>query len=172
MDNFVSVIDKTIIIILFFIAGCLLQHISHELLHVFVGKKMGLTLNKIQWFTFHGGTKVFFDDEEQILELDKDIPKEWIYTNLAGIIGTTILAYLFCAVYFWLDIGYLKLFLWELGIIFLLTDSSYALVCSFGNCGDLFFVNKNLKSKRTLRCLSILLFVFNCFVTYFIWNHY
>ena len=59
MDNFVSAMDKTIIIILFFIVGCLLQHISHELLHVFVDKRMGLTLNKIQRFTFHGGTKVF-----------------------------------------------------------------------------------------------------------------
>ncbi len=163
---------KAIITILFLIVSCLLQHISHELLHVFVGKRMGLTLNKIQWFTFHGGTKVFFDGEEQILELDKDIPKEWIYTNLAGVIGTTILAYLFCAVYFLLDIGYLKLFMWELGMVFLLTDSSYALVCSFGNCGDLFSVNKNLKSKSTLRCLSVLLFVLNCFVAYILWTHY
>ena len=162
---------KAIIVILFFFVSCLLQHISHELLHVFVGKKMGLSLNRIQWFTYHGGTKIFFDGEEQILKLDKDIPKEWIYTNLAGIIGTTILAYLFCAGYFLLDIGYLKLFMWELGMVFLLTDSSYALVCSFGNCGDLYLVNKNLKRKSTLQCLSVLLFVVNCFAAYIIWSY-
>ena len=51
---------KTILIILFLMVSCLLQHISHELLHIFVGKKMGLSINKIQWFTYHGGTKVFF----------------------------------------------------------------------------------------------------------------
>ena len=160
---------KTIAVILFLIVSCLLQHISHELLHVFVGKKMGLKLHKIQWFTYHGGTKIFFDGEEQVLKLEKNIPKEWIYTNLAGIIGTTILAYLFCAVYFLLDIGYFKLFMWELGTVFLLTDSSYALICALSNCGDLFLVNKNLKRKSTLRCLTVFLFVFNCFLTYMIW---
>lgn len=162
---------KTIMIIIFLIISCLLQHVSHELLHIFVGKKMGFSINKIQWFTYHGGTKVFFDGEEQIVELEEDIPKEWIYMNLAGIIGTTIFAYLFCIVYFLLDIGYLKLFMWELATIFLLTDSSYALVCSFGNCGDLFLVNKNLKRKSTFRCLSVLLFVSNCFVTYIICHY-
>ena len=162
---------KTILIILFLMVSCLLQHISHELLHIFVGKKMGLSINKIQWFTYHGGTKVFFDGEEQILESDRDIPKEWIYMNLAGIIGTTIFAYLFCIIYFLLNIGYLKLFMWVLTTIFLLTDSSYALVCAFGNCGDFYLVNKKLKNKNILRCLSVLLFVFNCFLTYMIWNY-
>ena len=159
---------KTILIILFLIVSCLLQHISHELLHIFVGKKIGLSINKIQWFTYHGGTKVFFDGEEQIAELDKDIPSEWIYMNLAGITGTTILAYLFCAVYFLLDIGYLKLFIWELAMIFLLTDSSYALVCSFGNCGDFYLVNKKFNRKNLLRCLSVLIFIFNYTMSFII----
>lgn len=157
-----------IIVIIFLIVSCLLQHVSHELLHVFVGKMMGLSLNKIQWFTYHGGTKVFFDGEEQVAELDKDIPKEWIYMNLAGIIGTTILAYLFCVVYFFLDIGYLKLFIWELAMIFLLTDSGYALVCSFGNCGDFYMVNKKFNKKNLLRCLSVLIFIFNCVMAHII----
>ena len=159
---------KTILIILFLIVSCLLQHISHELLHIFVGKKMGLSINKIQWFTYHGGTKVFFDGEEQILESDRDIPKEWIYMNLAGIIGTTILAYIFCVLYFLLGVGYLKLFIWELAMIFLLTDSSYALVCSFGNCGDFYLVNKKYNRKNLLRCLSVLIFIFNCTMAYII----
>ena len=116
---------KTVVIIIFLMISCVLQHVSHELLHVFIGKKMGLSINKIQWFTYHGGTKVYFEGEEQVVELNRDIPKEWIYMNLAGIIGTTIFAYLFCAIYFLLDIGYLKLFMWELATIFLLTDSSY-----------------------------------------------
>lgn len=162
---------KTILIIVFLIISCLLQHFSHELLHVFVAKRMGLLVNKIQWFTYHGGTKVYIDGEEQVLELDRDIPKGWIYTNLAGIVGTTILAYLFCVVYFFLDIGYLKLFMWELAMIFLLTDSSYALVCSFGNCGDFYLVNKKFKSKNVLRCLSVLLFSFNCTMAFIIWNY-
>ena len=160
--------NKTIIMILFLIVSCLLQHISHELLHVFVGKKMGLSINRIQWFSYHGGTKIFFDGEEQMLELGKNIPKEWIYTNLAGIVGTTIFSYIFCAVYFLLDIGYLKLFIWELAMIFLLTDSSYALVCSFGNCGDFYLVNKKFNRKNLLRCLSVLIFIFNCTMSFII----
>ena len=78
---------KTILIILFLIVSCLLQHISHELLHIFVGKKMGLSINKIQWFTYHGGTKVFFDGEEQMLESDRDIPKEF---NIASSLSLKI----------------------------------------------------------------------------------
>ena len=163
--------QKAIVIIIFLLVSCVLQHVSHELLHVFVGKKMGLSINKIQWFTYHGGTKVFVEGEEQMIESDGDIPKEWIYMNLAGIIGTTIFSYLFCVIYFLLNIGYLKLFMWELATIFLLTDSSYALVCAFGNCGDFYLVNKKLKNKNILRCLSVLLFVFNCFLTYIIWNY-
>lgn len=163
--------QKAIIIIIFLLVSCVLQHVSHELLHVFVGKKLGLSIIKIQWFTYHGGTKVFFEGEEQVIESDEDIHKEWIYMNLAGIIGTTIFAYLFCVIYFLLNIGYLKLFMWVLATIFLLTDSSYALVCAFGNCGDFYLVNKKLKNKNILRCLSVLLFVFNCFLTYMIWNY-
>lgn len=159
---------KTILIILFLIVSCLLQHVSYEFLHVFGAKKMGLTIKKIQWFTCHGGTKVFIDGEEQILASDRDIPKEWIYMNLAGIIGTTILAYMFCVLYFLLGIGYLKLFIWELAMIFLLTDSSYALVCSFGNCGDFYLVNKKFNRKNLLRCLSVLIFIFNCTMSFII----
>lgn len=151
--------------------SCVLQHVSHELFHVFIGKKMGLLINKIHWVTYHGGTKIYFEGEEQIVKSDRDIPKEWIYTNLAGIIGTTIFAYLFCIIYFLIDIGYFKLFMWELTSVFLLTDSSYALVCSFGNCGDFYLVNKNLKRKMIIRYLSVLLFVLNCFMSYVIWNY-
>ncbi len=162
---------KTIVIILFFVVSCVLQHVLHELLHVYVGKKVGLSINRIQWLTYHGGTKVYFEGEEQVVELDRDIPKEWIYMNLAGIIGTTLFAYLFFVIYFSLNIGYLKLFMWELACVFLLTDSSYALVCSFGNCGDFYLINKKFNSKNILRCLSVLLFMFNCFLTFIIWNY-
>ena len=162
---------KTIIIVFFLIIGCLLQHVSHELLHVFVAKKTGLTVKRIQWFTYHGGTKVFIDGEEQILGSDGDVPKEWVYTNLAGIIGTTILAYIFCAIYFLLDVGYLKLFIWELAMIFLLTDSSYALICSFGNCGDFYLVNKKFNRINLLKCLSVLIFIINCTMAFIIYKY-
>ncbi len=69
---------KNVVVILFLIVSCVLQHVSHELLHVFSGKKLGLPINKIKWFTYHGGTKEYFEGDEQIVELDGDIPKEWI----------------------------------------------------------------------------------------------
>lgn len=162
---------KIIVVIVFLIISCILQHISHELFHVIAGKKLGLSLVKIQWFTYHGGTKVYFKGEDEVVQRDNNIPKEWVYMNLAGILGTTILAYFFGVIYFILDMGYMKLFMWVLATIFLLTDSSYALVCSFGDCGDFYLVNKYLRRKNTLKMLSLLIFIANCFLAFLIYKY-
>ena len=110
--------QKFLIIVIFMIVSTLLQHISHEMLHVIVGKYNGLKLIKIQWFTYHGGTKVFFEDEPNFTEKEVNISKEWMYMSAAGIVGTSILAYMLFILFNLLPLGYLKLFMWVLTIFF------------------------------------------------------
>ena len=49
--------EKVAIIILFIIISGLLQHIIHELLHIIVGKLLGLELLSVKWFSYHGERK-------------------------------------------------------------------------------------------------------------------
>ena len=103
------------ITILFVIVSALLQHITHEIFHIVVGKLVGLSLVSVKWFTFHGGTKVTFKGEEEIISCNNgSIPKEWIIENLAGIIGTTVMSYIFVIIYLILPTGYVKLLFWVL----------------------------------------------------------
>lgn len=155
--------QKFLIIVIFMIVSALLQHISHEMLHVIVGKYNGLKLIKIQWFTYHGGTKVFFEDEPNFTEKEVNISKEWMYMSAAGIVGTSILAYMLFILFNLLPLGYLKLFMWVLTIFFLLTDSGYAVVGSLGNFGDTYLVRKYFGiSRMKMTMISAILFLSNC----------
>ncbi len=98
----------------FFIIPALLQHVTHELMHVFVAKKQGLVVTKIQWFTYYGGTKVFIEGEDAVVNGEAPVTKAWVYMNAAEIFGTTLLAYVFCGIYLVAADGIFKLFLWEL----------------------------------------------------------
>ena len=154
-----------IIIILFIIISGLLQHIIHELLHIIVGKLLGLELLSVKWFTYHGGTKVTFKDEDIILSnRDDKIPKQWIIMNLAGIVGTTVLAYIFVLVYWVLPMGYLKLLFWVLSAMFLITDSLYSVISSFGNGGDLYLVNRFFNNSIYIKLISITTLIVNLMI--------
>ncbi len=162
---------RIVLIIIFFIISVLLQHVTHELMHVFVGKKQGFVITKIQWFTYHGGTKVFVEGEEEVVNGDVPITKAWVYMNAAGIFGTTLLAYVFWGIYLLFPMGYLKLFLWELAMVFLLTDCGYFLLCAFGDCGDMYLVNKYLGAKsKWIKVCAVAVFVMNCFMARLIWD--
>lgn len=69
---------RYIYIIAFLIGGVFLQHMIHELMHVFVARSQGLKVEKVQWFTYHGGTKVFIENEEKVLNGEMPITKQWI----------------------------------------------------------------------------------------------
>ena len=155
-----------IIIILFIIISGLLQHIIHELLHIIVGKLLGLELLSVKWFTYHGGTKVTFKDEDIILSnRDDKIPKQWIIMNLAGIVGTTVLAYIFVLVYWVLPMGYLKLLFWVLSAMFLITDSGYSVISSFGNNGgDLYLVKRFFNNSIYIKLISITTLIVNLMI--------
>ena len=157
--------EKVAIIILFIIISGLLQHIIHELLHIIVGKLLGLELLSVKWFSYHGGTKVTFKDEDIILSnRDDKIPKQWIIMNLAGIVGTTVLAYIFVLVYWVLTMGYLKLLFWVLSAMFLITDSGYSVISSFGNNGDLYLVNRFFNNSIYIKFISITTLVANLII--------
>lgn len=146
-----------------------IQHIVHELFHLIIGKLNGLKFIRIQWLTYHGGTKVFFEDEPDLSKESKNIPKKWVYMSAAGIVGTTALAYIFSVIYYFIPLGYCKLFMWVLSIFFLVTDSGYALLGSAGNFGDTYLIGKYFKlSRAQMTLLSLPLFIANICVLNFV----
>lgn len=162
---------RIFLIIIFFIISALLQHVTHELMHVFVAKKQGLVVTKIQWFTYYGGTKVFIEGEDAVVNGEAPVTKAWVYMNAAGIFGTTLLAYVFCGIYLVAADGIFKLFLWELAMVFLLTDCGYFLLCAFGDCGDMYLINRYLGTKsKWIKVCAVAVFVMNCFMARLIWN--
>ncbi len=146
-----------------------IQHVTHEILHLIVGKCFGLKFLRIQWLTYHGGTKVFFDNEPDLSAKTENISKKWVYMSAAGIIGTNILAYVFVLIYYLLPIGYCKLFIWVLSIFFLITDSGYAVLGSAGNFGDTYLIRKFHKWSRTkMTLISLPQFIINIFILCFV----
>lgn len=140
-------------------------------MHVFVAKKQGLVVTKIQWFTYYGGTKVFIEGEDAVVNGEAPVTKAWVYMNAAGIFGTTLLAYVFCGIYLVAADGIFKLFLWELAMVFLLTDCGYFLLCAFGDCGDMYLINRYLGTKsKWIKVCAVAVFVMNCSMARLIWN--
>jgi hypothetical protein len=151
-----------IIIAVFLVISGLMQHFTHELMHIIAGRLCGLSLVSVKWFGSHGGTKVTFEGEEEVLKrCGEGVPWEWVVMNIAGIAGTTALAYLFTAVYLLLPAGYAKLFFWVLSAMFLVTDAGYSVICAFGDCGDLYLVNRYLKKEKLMKLASVLLLALN-----------
>ena len=157
------------LIIVFLVISGLLQHIIHEMLHILVGKLLGLYVVSVNWLSYHGGTKITFKGEEKVINIsDENIPKKWIIMNLAGIIGTTLLAYIFVLIYSLLPKGYIKLFFWVLSAMFLVADSGYSVLCSFSKSGDLYLVSKYFKNSIYIKIISILLLTLNIIIFIFI----
>ena len=152
-----------IILLSLVLISALLCHITHELLHVLIGKICGLKLVSIEWFKYHGGTKVTFENEQEITDdSNSNIPKAWTWETLAGIAGNTLLAYFFIIVYSFMVSGYIKLFFWVMALMYLICDSGYAVLSAFSNSGDLYLVNKALGKRAYLtKILSVILLMIN-----------
>ena len=84
--------------------------------------------------------------------------------NLAGIIGTTSIAYIILLIYSLLPIGYIKLFFWVLSAMFLVTDSGYSVICSFSKSGDLYLVSKYFKNSIFIKIISISMLILNIMI--------
>ena len=145
---------KFFIIALFLIISVLIQHVTHELLHVLVGRLMGFKLKRIQWFSYYGGTRVFFENEPEISDDSSDIPKEWFLTSAAGIVGTTLLGYISVFIFAVIPTNLFRLFMWVLSIMLMLTD-----------CSDMCCIGKYLKwSRKKKTAVSLVLFIVNCII--------
>ena len=148
----------------------LLDHIIHELSHVFIGKMCGLKLKSIEWFRYRGGTKVTFDGEEKIIdENNHEVPKSWLYMNLAGMTATTLTGYILTVVFFMMPPSYIKLSIMTAAAMFLICDSGYAVFGAFNNCGDLYTINKYLGKRAYLsKIISVTVLIFDLTLFIFI----
>jgi hypothetical protein len=138
------------------------QHIIHEFSHVIAAKCMGIPVLKIQWLTYHGGTRIFYADEPD-LNNDKNIPKKWALISGAGFVVTNIFGY-FGAIVLW-NINnnaiyrLMNLVLTFFVLVFLMVDCIYFLLGSIFNFGDIIGVRAVLKISRRTAIIANIIFI-------------
>ena len=136
------------------------QHLLHELSHVAAARLFGVRVMRIQWLTYQGGTRVFYENEPDLTS--DNISKKWAVIAGAGFFTTTILGYLFTAAYFLVSNNILKICLCFFSIIFLLVDSLYFMIGSIGHFGDIVGIQKIMKIPQRLTILiCAILFLFH-----------
>lgn len=129
------------------LASCL-QHLIHEFSHVLAAMITGEKVTHIQWFTYHGGSRVFYENEPDLNT--ENINKKWIFIAGAGFLVTTLLGYLFTMLYFIVSNNWLKIILCLFAFIFIISDSLYFLIGSILNFGDVIGIRKTLKMPKWL----------------------
>ena len=142
------------------------QHLLHELSHVAAARLFGVRVMRIQWLTYQGGTRVFYENEPDFISDDisntsGSISKKWAVIAGAGFLTTTTLGYLFTAAYFLVPNSTLKIGLCFFSIVFLLVDSLYFMIGSIGHFGDIVGIQKIMKlpkSQTILICTLLFLF--------------
>lgn len=127
-----------------------LQHIVHECAHVFVAKLLGEKIKKIQWLTYHGGTRVFFENEPVF---NKSTSKKWAAIAAAGYVTTNVIGYCLIFVYHFAQNIFLKRFCCVAAIIFLIIDSLYFVLGSVGDFGDIIGIRKTLHIPKWVSIL-------------------
>jgi hypothetical protein len=158
---------RLISIVLAFIA-LLFQHIIHELSHVIAAKCVGINVLRIQWLTYHGGTRIFYADEPD-LNTDKDIHKKWVLISGAGFVVTNILGYIGAIVLWNLNntatYPLMNVLLTFFVLVFLTVDCTYFLLGSIFNFGDIIGVRTVLKmSRRTSIVVNLIIAILHFFI--------
>ena len=158
-------IKYVLVIALSLIALCV-QHIIHEYAHVLAALLFGERVSRIQWLTYHGGTRVFYENEP---DLDSpNIDRKWALISGAGFISTIVLGYLFLFSYFLVENTWVKTGLCFFAIIFLIVDSLYFAIGSIFDFGDILGVRKTLNMSKQLSVfLSVTVFLVHCAVVHF-----
>ena len=149
------------VVFIFALISLCLQHPLHEYAHVIVAKLLGEKVIRIQWLTYHGGTRVFYENEPSFETI---ISKKWALIAGAGYIVTNCLAYIFVYLYIILPFGLIKAFVCILSIVFLLCDSLYFVLGSIMNFGDIVGIQKTLKLPRWL-CIFLCFMIFTLNIT-------
>lgn len=147
-----------IIIFAFLIIGLYLQHLIHEYSHALVANLLGEKVLKIHWFTYRGGTRVFYENEP---DFKLQVKRKWAGIAGAGYITTNCLAYILVGVYMILQGGWLKVFVCVLSMIFLFLDSLYFTLGSIFGFGDIIGVRKafSLSKSSTIFFSSLVLLI-------------
>lgn len=146
---------------LIIIAG-LLQHIVHECGHMLTAIILGEKIVKVQWFTYHGGTRVFYENEP---DYNKNTAKKWAVIAFGGYIATNIAGYFFIFLYKIIPNNFLKLVCYILAMMFLVTDSLYFTVGSIGSFGDIIGIRDILDVPKPISVLvSVIGFAVNILI--------
>ena len=140
----------------------LLQHIVHECGHMLTAIILSEKIVKVQWFTYHGGTRVFYENEP---DYNKSTDKKWAVIASGGYIATNILGYFLVFLYTILTNNFLKLFCYIGAMMFLVTDSLYFTLGSIGNFGDIIGVRDVLNMPKSISVLvSVIGFAVNVLI--------
>lgn len=140
----------------------LLQHVVHECGHMLTAIILGGKIVKVQWFTYHGGTRVFYENEP---DYNKDTAKKWAVIASGGYIATNIAGHFFIFLYNILTNNFLKLFCYIAAMMFLVTDSLYFTLGSIGNFGDIIGIRDILNMPKSISVLiSIIAFAINILI--------
>ena len=158
-------IQRVITVIFTLIALCF-QHLIHEYSHVLTASLCGKKVTRIQWLTYHGGTRVFFENEPTDYK-SAQTDKKWAFIAISGFVATIILGYLFVFLYFVIENSWIKVGLCFFSIIFLAVDSIYFALGSVFSFGDIVGFREICKIPKWLSvvlCVGILFM--NCTVIY------
>ena len=140
----------------------LLQHIAHECGHMLTAIILGEKIVKVQWFTYHGGTRIFYENEP---DYNKSTAKKWAVIALGGYISTNLSVYFFIFLYYMLTNNFLKLFCYIAAMMFLVTDSLYFTLGSIGNFGDIIGIRDVLNMPKSISVLvSVIGFAVNVLI--------
>jgi hypothetical protein len=137
----------------------------HEYAHVIAAALFKVKVTHIQWLTYHGGTRVFYENEPDLSS--PCIPKKWAFISGAGFAATALSSYLFLLLYFLISNAWIKTGLCFFSIMFLIIDSLYFLLGSIFNFGDITGVRKTLGIPKWLSvvlCASV--FSLHCAIAY------
>lgn len=138
-----------IYVIISAVAMGLLQHVVHA--HILAARTQGVRVVRVHWFTYAGGTRVFYKEEPSV-EQDQ-IDAKWGRIALGGLIGTTLTGYLLISLYL---CGLYYHSAWSLAIlffgsvIFLMTDPLYYLIGALFGFGDVVGVMKAFRLRKSV----------------------
>lgn len=148
-------------IVLIIIAG-LLQHIVHECGHMLAAIILGEKIAKVQWLTYHGGTRVFYENEP---DYNKHTPKKWAVIASGGYISTNISGCFLIFLYNIMPNNFLKFVCYIAAMMFLVTDCLYFTLGSIGNFGDIIGIRDILNMPKSISVfLSVIGFAVNILI--------
>jgi len=145
------------VILTFSLIAICFQHIIHEYAHVLVANLLGEKVVKIQWLTYQGGTRVFYENEP---DFKFEVKKKWAGIAGAGYIVTNCLGYVFTMIFIMLQNSWFKAFLCIVSMIFLFVDSLYFTLGSIFNFGDVIGISKVLNISKSLSIFFSFLVLF------------